>query len=133
LSGEAPETLMVTDVPQPGGSLRVYAAWTAGGAPLGDRIDRTALVGGVDAWSWIELLDVHARTTYRGQIKIRTYPLRRILRDVERGYRGDETHRASLARLLADDAARAGRPPLPAPGIPEWVGVGPRLWNRRCQ
>ncbi|MDT9681050.1 hypothetical protein RND61_03000 [Streptomyces sp. TRM76323] len=32
--------------------------------------------------------------------------------------------------MLADDAARTGRPPLPAPGIPAWPGVGPRLWHR---
>ncbi|MFF4534255.1 hypothetical protein ACFY1P_33910 [Streptomyces sp. NPDC001407] len=25
---------------------------------------------------------------------------------------------------------RAGRPPLPPPGIPAWVGVGPLLWHR---
>ncbi|WP_240679443.1 hypothetical protein [Streptomyces sp. B29(2018)] len=48
---------------------------------------------------------------------------------VERGYRGDEEYRNSFARLLAHDAERAGRPPLPAPGLPAWVGVGPLLWH----
>ncbi|WP_329347235.1 hypothetical protein OG226_00400 [Streptomyces sp. NBC_01261] len=128
LSGEPPETLVVTDIPQPDGLL-VYPAWTDGGDVLGDRIDRTALARGVDGWSWIEILHRHVRTTHRGRITIRAYPLRRVLDDVERGYRGDETHRAALARLLADDAARDGRPPLPAPGNPSWVGVGPRLWH----
>ncbi|WP_019061605.1 hypothetical protein [Streptomyces prunicolor] len=132
LSGEPPETLVVTDIPQPDGLL-VYPAWTDGGDVLGDRIDRLALARGVDGWSWIEILHRHARTTHRGRITIRAYPLRLVLADVERGYRGDETHRAGLARLLADEAARHGLPPLPAPGIPEWGGVGPRLRNRRSQ
>lgn len=133
LNGEPPETLVVTDVPQPDGSLLVYTAWTDGGERLGDRIDRTALARGVDSWSWVEILHRHVRTTHRGRIQIHSYPLRFVLADVERGYRGDESHRAALARFLADDAARCGQPPLPAPGVPAWVGVGPRLRNRRTQ
>ncbi|WNI19986.1 hypothetical protein [Actinacidiphila sp. ITFR-21] len=71
-----------------------------------------------------------ARTSHRGRIEMRTHPLLQVLADVEHGYRGNEEYRANLARLLADDAARGGRPPLPAPGIPAWVGVGPLLWHR---
>jgi hypothetical protein len=130
LAAAEPETLVRTDIPQPDGSVRLYAAWTAGGGPLADHIDRVALARGLDAWSWIEILTHCARTTHRGRIEVRAHPLRQVLADVERGYRGSEEHRASFARLLADDAARAGRPPLPAPGIPAWAGVGPLLWQR---
>ncbi|MFF2864808.1 hypothetical protein ACFVSX_33605 [Streptomyces rubiginosohelvolus] len=109
--------------------MRLYAAWTEGGGPLADRIDRLALARGLDAWSWVEILTHNQHTTQRGRIEVRTHPLRQILADVERGHRGNEEYRASLARLLADDAERSGRPPLPAPGLPAWPGVGPRLWH----
>jgi hypothetical protein len=130
LSAEGPETLVRTDVPQSDGSVRLYAAWTAGGRPLADHIDRVALASGMDACSWMAILQRHARTTHRGRIEVRAYPLRQVLHDVEHGHRGSEQLRANLARLLADDAARAGRRPLPSPGIPAWVGVGPLLWRR---
>ncbi|MFD7919748.1 hypothetical protein ACFV3R_11030 [Streptomyces sp. NPDC059740] len=130
LSAEGPEVLVRTDVPQPDGSVRLYAAWTDGGGPLADHIDRIALARGLDAWSWIEILQQRARTTHRGRIEVRSYPLRQVLADVEQGYRGSEEHRANFARLLASDAVRAGRPPLPPPGIPAWAGVGPVLWHR---
>ncbi|WP_394426344.1 hypothetical protein [Streptomyces sp. SGAir0957] len=130
LRAEDPEVLVRADVPQPDGSVRLYSAWTDGGGPLADHIDRVALARGLDAWSWVEILTHSARTTHRGRIEVRTHPLRQILADVERGHRGNEEYRASLARLLADDALRAGRPPLSAPGIPAWVGVGPLLWHR---
>ncbi|MFI1312513.1 hypothetical protein ACH4TS_20565 [Streptomyces albidoflavus] len=86
-------------------------------------------VRGLDAWSWIEILTHSQQTTHRGRIGVRTHPLRQVLAVVERGYRGDEEYRNSFARLLAHDAERAGRPPLPAPGLPAWVGVGPLLWH----
>ncbi|MFJ4700458.1 hypothetical protein ACIP5N_22235 [Streptomyces sp. NPDC088768] len=130
LAAAGPETLVRTDVPQPDGSVRLYAAWTDRGGPLADHIDRIALARGLDAWSWIEILTHHQRTTHRGRIEVRAHPLRQILADVERGHRGSEEYRASFVRLLADDAERAGRPPLPAPGLPAWPGVGPLLWHR---
>ncbi|MFI1189632.1 hypothetical protein [Streptomyces californicus] len=129
VAAAGPEMLVRTDVPQPDGSVRLYAAWTEGGGPLADRIDRLALARGLDAWSWVEILAHNQHITQRGRIEVRTHPLRQILADVERGHRGSEEYRASLARLLADDAERSGRPPLPAPGLPAWVGVGPRLWH----
>lgn len=43
LAEAGPETLVRTDVPQPDGSVRLYAAWTDGGGPLADHIDRVAL------------------------------------------------------------------------------------------
>ncbi|WP_331746147.1 hypothetical protein OG923_34670 (plasmid) [Streptomyces halstedii] len=129
LAAAGPETMVRTDVPQPDGSVRLYAAWTDRGGPLADRIDRIALARGLDAWSWIEILTHHQHTTHRGRIEVRTHPLRQILADVERGHRGNDEHRASLARMLADDAQQTGRPPLPAPGLPPWVG-GPLLWHR---
>ncbi|MFD7957286.1 hypothetical protein ACFV4X_27835 [Streptomyces ardesiacus] len=130
LAEAGPETLVRTDVPQPDGSVRLYAAWSDRGGPLADHIDRVALARGLDAWSWVEILTHNQRTSHRGRIEVRTHPLRQILADVERGHRGNEEYRAGFARLLADDAARAGRPPLPASGIPAWPGVGPRLWHR---
>ncbi|MCQ1582412.1 hypothetical protein [Streptomyces parvus] len=130
LAAAGPETLVRTDVPLPDGSVRLYAAWTDGGGPLADHIDRVALARGLDAWSWVEILTHSARTTHRGRIEVRTHPLRQVLADVERGHRGNEAYRAGFARMLADDAERAGRPPLPAPGIPAWPGVGPLLWHR---
>lgn len=126
---DEPETLVVADVPQADGGLFSCTAWTPGAARLGDHIDRLALAGRLDACSWIEILDRHSRTAHHGQTVIRTYRLRPVLADVEAGHRGSENLRANLARLLAADAARDGRPPLPAPGIPSWVGVGPRLWH----
>lgn len=130
LAAAGPEMLVRTDVPQPDGSVRLYAAWTDRGGPLADRIDRLALARGLDAWSWVEILTHNRRTTHRGRVEVRTHPLRQILSDVERGHRGNEDYRTSLAQLLAADAERAGRPPLPAPGLPAWVGVGPLLWHR---
>jgi hypothetical protein len=130
LAAKDPKTLVRTDIPQPDGSVRLYADWTDGGGPLADHIDRVALARGLDAWSWIEILTHCARTTHRGRIEVRSYPLRQVLADVEQGYRGGEEYRANFARLVADAAARASRPPLPAPGIPAWAGVGPLLWHR---
>ncbi|MFF8786687.1 hypothetical protein [Streptomyces sp. NPDC015125] len=130
LAAAEPETLVRTDIPQPDGSVRLYAAWTDGGGPLADHIDRVALARGLDAWSWVEILTHSARTAHRGRIEVRTHPLRQVLADVDRGHRGSEEYRAGLARLLADDAVQAGRPPLPVPGIPAWPGVGPLLWHR---
>ncbi|MFH8582266.1 hypothetical protein [Streptomyces zaomyceticus] len=42
LAAAGPETLLRTHIPQPDGSVRLYAAWTDGGGPLADRIDRIA-------------------------------------------------------------------------------------------
>jgi hypothetical protein len=130
LAVAGPETLVRTDIPQPDDSVRLYATWTYGGGPLADHIDRVALARGLDAWPWVEILTHCASTTHRGRIEVRTHPLRQVLADVERGHRGNEEYRAGFARLLADDALRAGRPLLPAPGIPAWPGVGPLLWHR---
>ncbi|MFC8704898.1 hypothetical protein ACFUIV_22305 [Streptomyces anulatus] len=130
LAAAGPETLVRTDIPQPDGSVRLYASWTDGGGPLADLIDRLALARGLDAWSWVEILTHHQHTTHRGRIEVRTHPLRKVLADVERGHRGNEEDRASFARLLADDAEQAGRTALPGPGLPAWPGVGPRLWHR---
>ncbi|MFJ5817403.1 hypothetical protein ACIQGT_26415 [Streptomyces sp. NPDC093108] len=64
LAAAGPETLVRTDVPQPDGSVRLYAAWTDRGGPLADRIDRIALARGLDAWSWVEILTHnHARSS----------------------------------------------------------------------
>ncbi|MCL3999217.1 hypothetical protein M4438_38020, partial [Streptomyces lavenduligriseus] len=82
LAAAGPETLVRADVPQPDGSVRLYAAWTNGGGPLGDHIDRVALARGLDAWSWVEILTHCARTTHRGRIEVRTHPLRQVLADV---------------------------------------------------
>ncbi|MFJ5954050.1 hypothetical protein [Streptomyces noursei] len=81
------------------------------------------LVRGLDAWSWIGILQQRARAAHRGRIEVR--PLRQVLADVEQGCWGSEEHRANLAQLLADDAtcvaARHGprmggrRPPAVAP------------------
>ncbi|MEO3976949.1 hypothetical protein [Streptomyces sp. CAU 1734] len=130
LAAAGPEALVRTDVPQPDGSVRLYAAWTDGGGPLADRIDRVALARGLDAWSWVEILTHCASTTHRGRIEVRTHPLRQSLADVERGHRGNEEYRAGFARILAHDALQTGRTPLPAPDIPAWPGVGPLLWQR---
>ncbi|WP_274036225.1 hypothetical protein [Streptomyces sp. MMBL 11-1] len=130
LAAAGPETLVRTDIPQPDGRVRLYASWTDRSGPLADRIDRLALARGLDAWSWVEILTHHQHTTHRGRIEVRTHPLRQVLADVERGHHGNEEHRANFARLLADNAEQAGRPPLPAPGLPAWPGIGPRHRQR---
>ncbi|MFD6469640.1 hypothetical protein [Streptomyces goshikiensis] len=120
-------------MPQPDGSVRLYAAWTGRGGPLADRIDRIALARGLDAWSWVEILTHRSRTIHRGRIEVLADPLRQVLADVERGHRGNEEYRVGFARLLADDAERVGKPPLPAPCLPAWPGVGPLLWHRSTE
>ncbi|MFI9176323.1 hypothetical protein [Streptomyces lincolnensis] len=115
---QEPETLVRVDVPQPGGGLRQYTAWTGGGEQLGDHIDRITLAAGLDAWSWIQILERQVRIIHRGRIDIRTHPLRRVLTDVEQGYRGDETLRTNLVHALAAEAARCNLPPLAAPPAP---------------
>ncbi|MFD6334248.1 hypothetical protein ACFWGI_32335 [Streptomyces niveus] len=74
LAAQPPETLVRTDVPQPDGAVRLYAAWTDGGGPLADNIDRVALARGLDACSWMEILQRNARTTHRGRIEVRFHP-----------------------------------------------------------
>ncbi|MCX4729464.1 hypothetical protein [Streptomyces sp. NBC_01363] len=49
LAAAGPETLVRTDIPQPDGSVRLYAAWTDGGRSLANHIDRVALARGLDA------------------------------------------------------------------------------------
>ncbi|MGA5264799.1 hypothetical protein ACPCI0_31850 [Streptomyces griseoincarnatus] len=123
LQGEEPECFVRIDIPGP----RACSSTTPG-PPAADRI---ALAADLDVWSWIQILERHLRLTHRGRIEIRTHPLRPVLADVEAGYRGDETARAGLARALAAESARLGLSPLPAPGIPRWAGVGPRLHRRQ--
>ncbi|MEU9572312.1 hypothetical protein AB0D62_21025 [Streptomyces massasporeus] len=73
LQGEEPERFVRIDIPQPDGLLQ-YLDRRRRAARR--HIDGIALAAGLDAWSWIEILDHHLRLTHRGRIEIRTHPLR---------------------------------------------------------
>ncbi|MGV9427133.1 hypothetical protein ACWDO7_22955 [Streptomyces sp. NPDC003656] len=121
LSGHAPETFLWITTPTPDGGARIWHAWTDGGAPLGDRIDRVALSLGLDAADWLHIGDRHAQITTRGRIRIEAYALRQVRADVQADVRAPQDHRAGILRLLecAHDT--------PRPEIPRWLGVGPAL------
>ncbi|WP_241990552.1 hypothetical protein [Streptomyces sp. AC1-42T] len=48
-AGFDPEMFLWINFRRPDGGVRVWYAWTAGGEPLGDRVDQLATAGGLDA------------------------------------------------------------------------------------
>lgn len=131
LDGFEPETFLWIVFHRPDGGARVWYAWTDGGVPLGDDIDRRALAAGLDAADWLHIGDQHCQHSARGRTAIQAYALRPILADVRNGVRGPEDRRAATLRVIACAAAETGQ--APRPGCPRWLGVGPMLLARRTQ
>ncbi|MEU9611837.1 hypothetical protein AB0D56_09830 [Streptomyces sp. NPDC048209] len=127
--GFDPETFLWITFHRPDGGARVWYAWTAGGAPLGDQIDDQALASGFDAADWLHIGDRHSQRTNRGRIEIQAYALRPIQADIRSGVRGSEDRRAAIIRFIDRAAAEVGQ--TPRPGCPRWLGVGPALLARR--
>lgn len=128
--GFPPETFLWIVFYRPDGGARVWYSWTAGGAPLGNAIDRHALAQPLDAADWFHILDRHLERSTRGRIKIDAYPLRPILADLQAGVRAPDEDRAKLLRVLDLSADMTGQA-RPAGRPLRWVGVGPDLLNSR--
>ncbi len=108
---------------RPDGGERVWYAWTAGGAPLGDAIDRTALATGYDGADWLHIGARHLTKHSRGRVVTSIYPLRPISADVQAGLRAPEGERDAMRRLVTRAVSSQAR-------LPRWLGVGPALLAR---
>lgn len=124
LSHYQPETFLWVVFHRSDGSARDWYAWTAGGQPVGDYVDRCALGSGLDAADWLHIVDRHCLHSTRGRIAIQAYPLPPILADVVGGIRGPERWRTALRQLGGSMAT--GRQ-VPSAAVPRWLGVGPAL------
>lgn len=124
-----PETFLWINFHRPDGGVRIWYAWTAGGAPLGNETDHTALAHGLDAADWLHVGDRHCQQTTRGRIAIQAYALRPVLADIGNGVRSPADRRDSLLRVITCAAAETGQ--TPRPGVPRWLGMGPALLARR--
>ena len=129
MDGFEPETFLWIVFHRPDGGARVWYAWTDGGTALGDRIDGLALAAGLDCADWLHIGDNHCQHSTRGRITIQAYALRPILADVQAGVRGPDDRRDGLLRAIACAAEMTGQ--APRPGVPDWLGVGPTLLNRK--
>jgi hypothetical protein len=129
--GFDPETFLWIEFHRPGGGVRIWYAWTAGGTDLGDKIDHAALGNGLDFTDWLHLGDRHCSHSSRGRIKIQAFALRPILGDLLAGERGPQERRDGIARLLATAAAETGR--TPRTGICTWLGFGPTHISRSAR
>lgn len=125
----APETYLWIVFHRPDGGANLWHAWTEGGEPLGDQVDRAALATGLDAADWLHIGDLNCTRTTRGRIRIEAYALRPVLAAVESGVRCDDDRRAGVQRFLDRAAEETGQ--RSRPGIPRWVGMGPALIGRR--
>ncbi|MER6109333.1 hypothetical protein [Streptomyces hirsutus] len=125
-----PETFLWIVFHRPDGGARVWYAWTAGGVPLGNDIDRRALAAPLDAADWLHLMGQHLERSTRGRIQIDAHPLRPILGDLQAGLRAPDEERVKLRRMveLAADLTGQARP---ADRPVRWVGVGPDILNSR--
>lgn len=130
LAGAEPETFLWIEFHRPDGGVRLRYAWTAGGAPLGDRIDDVAMGSGYDAADWLTITAAHRADSTRGRIVVQAHRLRPILADVQAGVRGTAAKREEVGRVLTVAAEYAGRPLQGPPVLPRWLGVGPVLLNR---
>ncbi|MFI6883799.1 hypothetical protein [Streptosporangium canum] len=126
--GFEPETFLWLTFRRPDGGASIRYAWTGGGQPLGDHIDRLAVAAGCDAADWLHIAERHQQTTARGRVEIWAYALRPMLADVQSGARGPQERRESLARVLATAAEIMGQRPRTL--IPRWLGFGPALLQR---
>lgn len=127
--GHPPETFLWIEFHRPDRSVRVWYAWTAGGQPLGEKVDQLAVSAGLDFADWLHIGDRHCEHSERGRIKVQAFALRPILADVQGGERGPEERREGLRRLLRAAAARTGQTPRTV--HPRWLGFGPTLINRK--
>ncbi|WP_328638435.1 hypothetical protein [Streptomyces canus] len=124
-----PEVYLWIVLHRPDGGANLWHAWTEGGQPLGDEVDRAALAAGMDAADWLHIGDLNCTRSTRGRITVEAFALRPVLADVENGVRCDEERRAGVQRVLdraAEETGHAARP-----GCPRWLGMGPALVNRR--
>jgi hypothetical protein len=127
--GFEPETFLRLNFHRPDGGVRIWYAWTAGGQPLGDRIDQLAMAAGYDAADWLHIADRHEQTTTRGRVEIKAYPLRPVLADVQSGVRSPEERREGVRRILRKASEITGQPPRTL--TPRWLGFGPALTARK--
>lgn len=120
-----PETFLWINFHRPDGGVRVWYGWTAGGAPLGDRIDGLAMAAGFDSADWFHLTNRHLQASRRGRIEIQAHVLRPILADIQAGLRAPGKQRDQLRRMVVKAAELTGQ--VARPGLPRWLGVGPAL------
>jgi hypothetical protein len=128
--GHPPETFLWIEFHRPDGGVRIWYAWTAGGQPLGEKVDQLALGAGLDFADWLHIGDRHCEHSERGRIKVQAFALRPILADVENGERGPDERRDGLRRFLRAAAAETGQTPRLT--RPQWLGFGPTLINRKA-
>ncbi|PNG22340.1 hypothetical protein [Streptomyces cahuitamycinicus] len=121
-----PETFLWIVFNRPDGGARVWYAWTSGGHPLGDDIDRRALAAPLDAADWLHLMGKHLERRTRGRVQIDAHPLRPILADLQAGVRAPDDERVKLRRMVELAADMTGQA-RPADRPVRWVGVGPDL------
>jgi|GEM_PF-3826488 len=126
--GFEPETFLWLTFRRSDGGASIWYAWTGGGQPLGDHIDRLAVAAGCDAADWLHIADRHQQTSTRGRIEIWAYGLRPVLADIQAGVRGSQERREGLGRVLARAAEVTGQRPRIL--TPRWLGFGPALLQR---
>ncbi|AEM89018.1 hypothetical protein [Streptomyces violaceusniger] len=125
--GFGPETFLWVEFHRPDGGMRIKYVWTDGGQQLGDRIDSLAMTAGMDTADWLHVADRHEMVSSRGRLKIKAYPLRPVLADVQGGVRAPEELRESVRRLLRVAGEITGQ--VPRTLTPRWMGFGPVLAN----
>lgn len=128
VGGYDPETFLWIVFRRPDGGARIWYAWTAGGEPLGDQVDREALAAGYDCADWLHIGRRHVTQQSRGRVTIDAYPLRLVQGDVRCGLRAPEVERDKV-RLMLGAAATGnfdGFAP-PVSNLVRWMGVGPAL------
>ncbi|MFJ4988787.1 hypothetical protein ACIP9H_33925 [Streptomyces sp. NPDC088732] len=130
LDDHPPETFLWIVFHRADGGARIWYAWTAGGQPLGDRIDQLALGAGLDASDWLHIGDRHAAHSERGRIRVQAYALRPVLADVQAGERSPEDRREGIRRIIRTAATMTGQTPRTL--APTWLGFGPVLVNRKA-
>ncbi|MCX5434740.1 hypothetical protein OHU11_41920 (plasmid) [Streptomyces sp. NBC_00257] len=128
-AGFEPETFLWLNFRRPDGGSRIWYAWTAGGQPLGDRIDQLAMAAGCDAADWLHITDRHEQTTARGRGDNKAYALRPVLADVQTGVRSPEERREGLRRVLLKAGEVTGQTPRTL--TPRWLGFGPVLVHQK--
>jgi hypothetical protein len=127
-----PETFLWISFHRPDGSVRVWYAWTQGGQPLGDHIDRHAIAAGYDSSDWLHISGRHLTEHHRGRIKTQAHPLRPIEADLRNGVRAPESKRDKLRRLLDHARELNGQTRAePTTTVPRWLGVGPTLLAKK--
>jgi hypothetical protein len=124
-----PEHYLWVVLHRPDGGANIWDAWTDGGRPLGDEVDRAALAAGMDAADWLHIGDLNVTRSTRGRITVEAYALRPVLADVESGVRCDQDRRAGVQLILDRAAVETGHPSRPQ--VPRWIGMGPALIARR--